>query len=209
MPANKAYVLGLTGGIGCGKSMAAEYLKTLGAAHIDADAISRSMTRENGPALPAIRARFGNDVFHENGALNRAAMAQLVFNNTGAKKDLEDILHPMILNHIRESIREADRRGDRVVILDVPLLFESGMNTLCDEVWTMSVPEDVQLARVCERDGAAPGAAAARIAGQMKMNERNARADRVIDSNRSFEETRAELKELFRALTERLEDHGR
>jgi len=204
VPANKAYVVGLTGGTGCGKSEAARYLSQLGAKHIDADAISRSLTAVNGEAIPEIRRVFGEEVFHENGELNRRALHDLVFSSIAHKRALEGIIHPLVQRHTMEEIHAAGEQGFRIVVLDVPLLFETGMDVLCDETWTMSVDEETQLKRVCERDGLSEDQARARIAGQMSMAERNARAKRVISSDRPIEKTQAELNQLYQQLLRRL-----
>ena len=204
MPANKAYVVGLTGGTGCGKSEAARYLASLGAKHIDADAISRALTADGGKAIEAIREVFGEAVFHENGSLNRRALHDLVFSSVAHKRALEGIIHPMVQRCTVDEIESAAGEGYRVAILDVPLLFECGMDVLCDETWTMSVDARVQMQRICARDGLSEEQAAARIAGQMSMEERNARASRVIDSDRPIEKTRAELSQLYQQLLRRI-----
>lgn len=204
MPANKVYVVGLTGGTGCGKSEAARFLSELGAKHIDADALSRSLTAEGGEAIPEIRRVFGDEVFHDDGKLNRRALHDLVFSSPAHKRALEGIIHPMVQRHMVDEIHAAGEEGFRIVILDVPLLFESGMDVLCDETWAMSVDAETQLERICIRDGLSLEQAAARIAGQMPMAERNARAKRVIDSGRSIEKTRAELAQLYQQLIKRM-----
>ena len=201
MPANKAYVLGLTGGIGCGKTEAAKFLSSLGATHIDADAISRSLTAEGGEALQEIRAQFGDEVFLEDGQLNRRALGDVVFHDAAAKRALEGIIHPLVQ---RKAMDEIEAAVEPVAVLDVPLLFETGMDVLCDECWTMSADVQVQLERVMERDGLSREQAQARIDCQMRMEERNARADRVIESNRPIEKTRAELKQLYQQLLRRI-----
>lgn len=203
MPASKPYVLGLTGGIGCGKSEASAYLRQLGAKIIDADAISRDLTRKGGLAIPAIRNRFGDKIFKSADEIDRKALAGIVFNDVEAKHDLESILHPMIFSEIQIEIEKTDPK-QKVVVLDVPLLFETGMNALCDEVWTVSVPEKVQIERICFRDAAKREDAMARIANQMSTMERNARADLVIDTDRAIEDTRNELSKAYSGLICRL-----
>lgn len=197
----RPFVLGLTGGICCGKSEAARHLRSLGAAHIDADAISRAVTAPGGEALPQIRAAFGDGVFHVDGSLDRAALAGIVFTSPEEKRRLEEIIHPLVWAWVRRDIEAAEAP---VVILDVPLLFESGMDALCDEVWVLSVPPDVQLARIRARDGLSAEAARARIASQMKPEERNARAARVFNTDGPMEETRAQLSAAYQALCARL-----
>lgn len=201
MPANRSYVLGLTGGTGCGKSEAARFLHGLGAHVADADAVSRALTAPGGAALPEIRRRFGGEVFFSDGSLNRRALGERIFHNPEEKAALEGVIHPLVRSAL---VAAVDASPARVTVLDVPLLFETGMERLCDEVWTMSADEETQVARVCARDGLSAAQARARIAGQMSMAERNARADRVIDSRRPIEQTRADLRLYYEQLLERI-----
>ena len=204
MPANKTYVVGLTGGIGCGKSEAAHYLCSLGAKHIDADAISRSLTAEGGKALPELRRIFGDGIFNADGSLNRRALGDLVFSDVASKRALEGVIHPLVQRQVMDEIAEASAAGISVTVLDVPLLFETGMDVLCDETWTMSVPPEVQVERVRVRDGLSTEQAQARIANQLPMAERNARANKVINSDRPMEKTQAELNQLYMQLLRRI-----
>ncbi len=204
MPANKTYVVGLTGGIGCGKSEAAKYLSSLGAKHIDADAISRALTAEGGAAIPELRRIFGAEVFRADGNLDRRALGDLVFSDVASRRALEGVIHPLVQRRVMDEIAAASAAGVKVTILDVPLLFETGMDVLCDETWTMSVPDRVQVERVRVRDGMTEAQARSRIAGQMPMEERNARANRVIDSNRPIEKTQAELNQMYAQLLRRI-----
>ena len=194
-------MLGLTGGMGCGKSEAARYLRSLGAAHVDADAISRALTAPGGAALPEIRFAFGNGVFDAEGALDRAALAAVVFADAGRRRRLEAIIHPMVWARALAEIAVAEAP---VAVLDAPLLFESGMDALCGEVWTMTAPEEVQIARIRERDGLTRTQARARLANQLSSAERAARADVAIDSDRPIEETRAELRRRYEQLLARI-----
>ena len=204
MLANKPYIIGLTGGIGCGKSEAAKYLASLGAMHLDADAISRSLTAENGAALPGIRSIFGDGVFAEDGILDRKAMAEIVFNDPAARRRLEGIIHPLVQRSMMDGVDEAARQGIKVVILDVPLLFETGMDALCDECWTLQVDRQTQIERVMARDNVSREHAQARIDSQMSMEERASRAARVIDTGRSIERTRSELSSLYNGILRKL-----
>lgn len=204
MLANKPYVLGLTGGIGCGKSEAAKCLEGLGAVHVDADGISRSLTAPGGDALPAIREQFGDEVFASDGTLDRAALGRIVFDSAPHRRALEGILHPMIQNRMWQAIEQAGRQGAKVVVLDVPLLFETGMDVLCDEIWTVTADGETQLSRVTAR-GLTVEEAQARIASQMDAEERNAKANRVIRTDRSVERTQAELTSLYQQLIKKLD----
>ena len=204
MPANKPYVVGLTGGIGSGKSEAAEYLKSIGAAHVDADAISRALTAPGGEALPEIRRVFGDGVFFEDGTLNRALLGQRVFGDDTARRALEGILHPLVQRSMLRDMDAAAQAGARIVILDVPLLFETGMDALCDETWVLYVDREKQIARVVSRDGFTRAQAEARIDSQMSTEARNARATRAINTDQPVERTRAELHQLYQAALKRL-----
>ena len=204
MPVNNVYVVGITGGIGCGKSMAAAYLAELGAIHIDADGISRALTARDGAALGQIRRIFGDSVFSEDGSLNRRALGDLVFSDPAAKRALEGVIHPLVQRIAMDKIEESGKNGARVAVLNVPLLFETGMDVLCDETWTLTAPADVQLARVMERDGLTREQAISRIESQMAMEDRNERATRVINSDRPIEKTRAELNQLYQQLIRRI-----
>lgn len=197
MLANKPYIIGLTGGIGCGKSEAAKFLADLGAVHLDADEISRALTCENGEALPLIRQTFGDEVFTPDGQFDRRAMAAIIFENPSARRQLEGILHPMVQRNILRQMDQAQQQGADVIVLDVPLLFETGMDALCDECWTLYVDRKVQILRVMDRDHLSREQAEARIDSQMSTEERNARATRAIDTDRSIERTRSELQSLY------------
>lgn len=206
MLASKPYVIGLTGGIGCGKTEAAKYLEELGALHLDADAISRALTANGGEALGEIRRMFGDGVFLPDGALDRPALGRLVFGNEAARRALEGILHPLIQRNMLRAMDEAAQRGVQVVVLDVPLLFETGMDALCDETWALYVTDrEKQIARIVARDGLTPEDAVARIDSQMSMERRNALATHAVDTDRPIERTRAELEQLYRAALKKAE----
>ena len=205
MLANKPYVIGLTGGIGCGKSEAARFLETLGAAHLDADAVSRALTAENGEALGDIRRVFGDGVFRADGGLDRAKLGRLVFGNEPARRALEAILHPLVQRNMLAAMDAAAQAGAGVVILDVPLLFETGMDALCDETWALYAPRERQIARIVARDGLSPEDAVARIDSQMPIEDRNARATHVVNTDRPVERTQAEIEQLYRAAQRRAE----
>ena len=204
MLANKPYVVGLTGGIGCGKTEAAKYLESLGAAHVDADAISHALTAPGGEALPAIREQFGEGAFLEDGTLDRARLGELVFGNEAARRALEGILHPLVQRNMLRAMDRAAEEGVKVVILDVPLLFETGMDALCDETWALYLERDKQVLRVAARDGLTREQVEARIDSQMPLEQRLARATHAINTDQSIERTRAELGQLYHAALRRL-----
>ena len=205
MLASKPYVIGLTGGIGCGKTEAAQYLETLGAAHVDADGISRALTAPGGEALGEIRRVFGDAAFHPDGTLDRAVLGKLVFSNEAARRALEGIMHPLVQRDVLAAMDAASDAGAKAVVMDVPLLFETGMDALCDETWTLYLSRERQITRVITRDGLSREEAEARIDSQMSSDERVARATHAIDTDRPIERTQAELEQLYRAALRRAE----
>ena len=204
MSASKPYIIGLTGGIGTGKSEAAKFLASLGAVHLDADAVSHALTAPDGEALAPIRAEFGDQVFNEDGTLDRQALADITFADDERRRALEAILHPRIQRELMRGIDRAAEEGAKIVILDVPLLFETGMDALCDETWVLSTNTETQVARVMMRDHIDRERAEARIRSQMPNEEREKLATQVISSERPMEKTQAELAALYQQTLKRL-----
>ena len=197
MPANKPYLIGLTGGIATGKSAAASYLESLGAVQIDADEISHALTAAGGEALPEIRETFGDGVFRADGTLDRRALGALVFADPARRRALEGIIHPRVQRIMMSRVDEAAQNGAKLVFLNVPLLFETGMDALCDETWVVQVKPETQLKRVMERDGLDEEQARERIASQMSQEEKAERATVVVNNDHSLERLQAELNSLY------------
>ena len=187
-------VIGLTGGIGSGKSAAAERFVEHGASLVDTDAIAHALTAPQGAAMPAIRAQFGADVIAEDGSLNRAAMRTRVFADTAVRHQLEALLHPLIG---AESARQRLAAPGLYVILAVPLLIESGdYRARCDRVCVVDVPPETQVERVRARSALDEAQIRAIMAAQVSREQRLAAADDVIDNSGNF----AQLREQFDAL---------
>ena len=193
------YVIGLTGGIACGKSNLSRALKAAGAPIVDADEISRALTAPGGAALPAIRAAWGNEVF-DGEALNRRALSNIIFDDFQERDVLNGILHPLIFAEIR---RQMDAVAGPVV-LDVPLLFETGMDAWCDEVWCAWVPQKEQIRRLRKREGITGGQAMRRIRAQMSNTEKRQLADHVIRTDGTKEQSAAIALSLWRDALSRL-----
>ncbi len=183
------HVIGLTGSIGSGKSHVSSVLASLGAYIVDGDQISHELTAPHGKALPAIRQVFGEDVFFPDGTLNRKALGNLVFASDHARLQLNSLIQPMILKEIQNEMSLAEAEGRKVCVLDMPLLFEEHLDRLCDRVWCVYLPENLQIQRIMERDRCTQSEAISRIRSQMDATEKAARADVVIDTSGSFEET--------------------
>lgn len=200
MSANNTIIIGLTGGIGSGKSETARHLMSLGAVHVDADAISRSLTAPGGEALEPIREVFGDGVFFEDGTLDRRALGEMVFNDVAARRALEGIIHPRVQRATMEAVDKAREDGADAVLLDVPLLFETGMDALCDVNWLITADREQRIQRVMARDGLTREAVEARINSQMSDEEKAARATKVIKNDQSVEKLKSELTGLYNQL---------
>lgn len=176
-------VIGLTGGIGSGKSMVANALGKRGAFLVDTDQISHQLTSPNGAAMPAISATFGHSVLTPDGALNRAVMRQLIFSNPEAKQRLEHVLHPLIRQSITNACLQAPANAAYVVI-DIPLLFETGKeNYPCQRILVVDCPEDVQIDRVMARNGFTRDQVKTIMDHQHPRADRLANADDVIHND--------------------------
>ncbi|MGP1676773.1 MAG: dephospho-CoA kinase [Burkholderiales bacterium] len=175
------YTVGLTGGIGSGKSAAAQAFEELGAMVIDTDAIAHALTGPGGAAIEPIRAAFGADYITAGGALARPLMRELVFADAGKKRLLEAILHPLIRERSSELVRTA---RSPYVILMVPLLIESGdYRGRCQRILVVDCPEELQLERVMARSGISAAQVRAIMANQVARPARLAAADDVIDNS--------------------------
>ena len=146
-------VIGLTGSIACGKSTVSSFLISRGFPVVDGDRISRDLTGEGSPVLQKIGQVFGPDVLYEDGTLNRRRLGRIVFSDPAARETLDRLMAPYLLEETRARIEEARDLGNTLCFLDMPLLFEKGYDRLCDAVWTVWLPKDLQLHRLMERDG--------------------------------------------------------
>lgn len=174
--------IGLTGGIGCGKSTVADLFAKHGAGIIDTDAISRRLTQDGGGAIAAIRAAFGNDYIMDDGALNRTKMRGLIFSDAAAKQRLERILHPLILEQARVQLRQLQTRP--YIILVVPLLAESpAFRQLARRVLVVDCDENTQVARVIGRSRMGEAEVRGIIAQQTPRAERLQLADDIIHND--------------------------
>lgn len=173
--------LGVTGGIGSGKSTFAAMLRDCGAALIDADAIARAVTEAGGPAIADIRDTFGADYIDAQGALDRVRMRALVFADAGAKERLEAIVHPLVGNAIAQAAAVAAQAGQRLIVFDIPLLTESPRwARQLDAVLVVDCREESQVARVQARNGLTEDAIRAIMATQSSRAVRRAAADFVV-----------------------------
>ncbi len=172
--------LGLTGPTGAGKSTVARLLEQNGIPLVDADAIARTVTEKGSPVLSALADTFGKEILFPNGSLDRRALAAVAFSSKENTEKLNAVTHPAILARIRRAL--ADATGDAVV-LDAPLLFETGLDALCDHTAAIVADEAVRLARITARDGISEEAAKKRMAVQPDTAFYAARADILLYNN--------------------------
>jgi dephospho-CoA kinase len=193
---------GLTGGIASGKSTVANIFEEAGAGLLDADRIAREVVCPGLPAYRDIVAHFGRGILHGDGEIDRKLLAEVIFNDSGKRRLLEKIVHPQVRKETArrlEAIRR-DAPDDAVIIVDVPLLFETGMDREFETVLVVYVPEELQLVRLMARDGLSETEALARIRAQMPIERKKSLATHVIDNSGSPAETRAQVLEVYRRL---------
>jgi len=191
---DKPFIIGLTGGIGSGKSAAAGQFARRGIDVVDTDLISHQLTAAGSAAIPAIRLAFGDEVIDRRGALDRAAMRERIFRDTAARQALEAILHPLIRD---ESERLCRQSRSPYTILAVPLLIESGQyRQRCQRICVVDCPVEMQIARVKARSGLAEEQILAIIASQASREQRLAAADDVIDNSTDLDSLQRQVEHL-------------
>lgn len=196
-------IIGLTGGTGSGKSTVSAYLKKRGCCIIDADKIAKEMTAKNGIAIQPIREAFGDEVFFEDGSLNRKKLGSIVFNDKEKLSILEEITTKAVACDIIdkiESLKKTDFEG--IVILDIPLLFEFGMKNLTDENWLVTCERESRIKRLKTRDGLSRREIEDRMSKQLSDDQKMKMADYVIDNSGSI----SQLYHRVDQLIERLEN---
>ena len=198
------YVLGLTGGIGSGKTAASDYFASLGIVVVDADVVAREIVKPAKPAWQAIKDRFGDDALLQDGTLNRAWLRQKVFAEPDERKWLESQTHPRIRDEI---IRQLTEATSPYAILASPLLFESGQAELVNRTLVIDVPEELQVERASHRDSNQAEQIRRIIAAQMPRQERLSKADDCVDNSGSLEELHQRLRPLHQKYLQLAENH--
>lgn len=178
-------IIGLTGGIASGKTTVSDYLKERGYTVLDADAYSRKTTAKNGPAIPAIKQAFGHDIVNTGGELDRKKLGSIIFNDADKRRQLNEIVHPLIREMMNSDEQKFIEEGH--VFLDIPLLFENGLNERCDFVVTVFVDRDTQLKRLTARNNLSIEEAEARINSQMPLAEKVRMSEYRLDNNGNLE----------------------
>jgi dephospho-CoA kinase len=191
----------LTGGIATGKSYCLSRFSQQGFPTIDADGLARSVVRRGGPSWDAVRQRFGEALLGPDGEIDRARLAALVFADAVARRDLEAIIHPAVYQAIRSWYDRLPRESAAFAVADIPLLFETGNEKEFDCVVATWCPEQMQIARLAERNGMTEAEARQRLLAQLHVDEKARRADYVIRTDRTFADTDRQIDDVVAALT--------
>src|SRR5713226_6756236 len=192
-------LVGLTGGVGSGKSTVAEMMRDLGAEVVDADEATHAVYEPGNPGFDAVVREFG-DAYVDGGRIDRSRLGELVFRDEDARRRLNSIVHPLVREWMAQRTAEAAERGAGVVVQDVPLLFENGLERLFSSVVLVYVPEQVQIERLVSGRGLTPDRARAIIAAQMPIEEKLGRAHHVIDNSGTREDTRKQVDSVWNLL---------
>ncbi|MEG7280763.1 dephospho-CoA kinase [Bacillus sp. 0909A] len=190
-------VIGLTGGIASGKSTVANMLIDKGITVIDADIIAKQAVEKGMPAYRQIIDEFGQDILLENGDIDRRKLGALVFTNEQKRLALNSIVHPAVREEMLKRRDESIANQETFVVLDIPLLFESKLESLVDKIIVVSVTKELQLERLIKRNQLTEEEALSRIRSQMPLEEKVSRADNVIDNSGTLKETKQQLEEIL------------
>lgn len=194
-------ILGLTGGIASGKSTVSRILKDLGAIIIDADETAHSVIEPNKPAWRDIVSKFGQEILNPDMTINRERLGEIVFLDPAQLDLLNHITHPRIMESFKDDFQRIRTSSpDAIVVLEVPLLYETFMERMCDEVWVVWVDRETQLKRLIARNCYSEEEAIRRIESQIPLDEKARRADVVIDNRGTVEETISSATKYFNAI---------
>ncbi|UPM55130.1 dephospho-CoA kinase [Gottfriedia acidiceleris] len=190
-------IFGLTGSIASGKSTVSNFLKELNVPIVDADVIAKEVVEIGQPAYKKIVEAFGSEILLDSGEINRPFLGSIIFNNEEKRLQLNEIVHPEVRREMKEQADRYIKQGEPLVILDIPLLYEGNSIELVEKVIVVTVSEENQLKRLMNRNGLSKEDALLRIASQIPVKEKAARADYVINNNGDFEDTKRQVKDLL------------
>ncbi len=191
-------IVGLTGNIGSGKSSVARLFKEMGARVIDTDQVARDVVEPGTPGLHQIVQYFGAGILNADGSLNRPKMAQIVFNNPEALKHLNSIVHPAIRAELLKVLADYKNNPDApLLIIEAPLLIETQLYKLMDQVWLVTVNAQTQIQRVIKRDATTPRQVSSRLAAQMPQEDKIPYAHRIIDNSGTPENTLQQVRQIW------------
>lgn len=190
-------IIGITGGIGSGKTTASEYLKSKGFHVIDADQIAHEIMKPGMPVLIELAMVFGEDIVDKNGVLDRKKLAEAAFSDPKNKEMLEKITHKEIFEEIRRRMDVLADRGERFAFLDAALLFETGLEKDCAQTWLIDADEEIRIRRAMDRDGFTREQVIARIKNQMSSTEKRKIASHIVDNSGDLEHLYKQLDRLI------------
>jgi len=194
------FTIGLTGGIGSGKSTVVQWFKKHGVPVLDADKTVHRLLQSDSSTISKLVHEFGSEILGEKGEINRSKLGIRVFCDEDARKRLERIVHPRVVECMKDEQAALRDTGAKFCVWDVPLLIEAGFEKFVDEVWVVWVPRDLQILRVLARDKLSLAEVEARIAAQGSLDEKRQQADVVIDNSGSELETERQLEEIWEKL---------
>jgi dephospho-CoA kinase len=201
---NPTFTVGITGGVGSGKSAVTSRLEHLGVTVVDADIVAREVVAPGSDALASIARHFGEDILSEDGSLNRSALRSIVFHNAAQRRWLEELTHPLIGRSIRKQLWETD---SSYVVLSSPLLLETSQREFVDHVVVVDIPEALQLERTVARDNNSEELVRAIMAAQMERQPRLAFADSVIDNSGDLQALDTQVNQLHERLLAQAQKH--
>jgi len=190
-------IIGLTGSIASGKSTISAMLKEKGFPIIDADLVARQVVEPGTVNLQEIERVFGHSVMNEDGTLNRDSLGQIIFHEPAKRKKLNDLMHPAIRSEMVRMRDELFERGQKTIIMDIPLLFESRLQHFVDKILVVSVTEEMQLNRLMKRNSLSKEEAETRIQSQLPIIEKEKGADAVIYNNESIDQSKLQLERIL------------
>jgi dephospho-CoA kinase len=194
------FKIAITGGAGSGKSTVARMFQELGAPVLDADQAARDAVAVGAPAWQELRHRFGAEFFNENGALNRSKLAQRVFADPQARRDLDALIHPLVAQELQRKAVDLERQGANLVLVEVPLLYETGREGDFDQVIVVTVPVSKQIHRLQARDQRSDAEIQGILQAQWPLADKVARADYVVDNSGDLHSTRQQVKNIWEKL---------
>ncbi len=190
-------VIGLTGGIGSGKSTVSQFLAELGAVSVDADEIGHQALKPNTEAWHEVVAAFGRQILATNGNIDRKKLGRIVFGDSESLLRLNRIMHPRMYNMVKAQLERYQEQGVGVTVLEAPLLLEANWTSLVGEIWVTVASESTVLRRLQEKTGLSKSESLARLRSQMSNEERVKHADVIIDTDCDLDELRRKVKELW------------
>lgn len=201
-------IVGLTGGIGSGKSTVSNYLLKKGYPIIDADKIAREIVEPNSKTLKKLIECFSDEILNYDGSLNRKALAQIAFFNQESKMKLDDIMLEEIVRIIHEQVAFYEKLNNEFVFIDAPLLFEAGLDKVSNEVWVVDTEDEMRIERVVKRDGMTRQEVLARLQKQMSREEKNKRATYILDNSTTQQALYEQIEKLLKIDTDKEKRNG-